>query len=120
MPKKPEKSSFRPDRSACRAGRARRNKPLPPEATIEVTRVTAAAWVKTALSRSRWRQQHLNQLRRNQSHDDARQDRGSYITQQDRSRNSTGLVKFNDSLKIGAGEGIRTLDPDLGKVVLYH
>jgi hypothetical protein len=22
--------------------------------------------------------------------------------------------------KIGAGEGIRTLDPDLGKVVLYH
>jgi hypothetical protein len=22
-------------------------------------------------------------------------------------------------LKIGAGEGIRTLDPDLGKVVLY-
>ena len=24
-----------------------------------------------------------------------------------------------DNLKIGAGEGIRTLDPDLGKVVLY-
>jgi len=23
-------------------------------------------------------------------------------------------------LKIGAGEGIRTLDPNLGKVVLYH
>jgi hypothetical protein len=23
------------------------------------------------------------------------------------------------SVKIGAGEGIRTLDPDLGKVVLY-
>jgi len=23
-------------------------------------------------------------------------------------------------LEIGAGEGIRTLDPDLGKVVLYH
>ena len=23
------------------------------------------------------------------------------------------------SIKIGAGEGIRTLDPDLGKVVLY-
>ena len=23
-------------------------------------------------------------------------------------------------LMIGAGEGIRTLDPDLGKVVLYH
>jgi hypothetical protein len=22
--------------------------------------------------------------------------------------------------EIGAGEGIRTLDPDLGKVVLYH
>ena len=24
------------------------------------------------------------------------------------------------SVKIGAGEGARTLDPDLGKVVLYH
>jgi hypothetical protein len=24
------------------------------------------------------------------------------------------------NLKSGAGEGIRTLDPDLGKVVLYH
>jgi hypothetical protein len=23
-------------------------------------------------------------------------------------------------VKIGAGEGVRTLDPDLGKVVLYH
>jgi hypothetical protein len=23
-------------------------------------------------------------------------------------------------LSLGAGEGIRTLDPDLGKVVLYH
>ena len=23
-------------------------------------------------------------------------------------------------IKFGAGEGIRTLDPDLGKVVLYH
>ena len=23
-------------------------------------------------------------------------------------------------LEIGAGEGIRTLDPNLGKVVLYH
>ena len=29
---------------------------------------------------------------------------------------------LNTSLKykIGAGEGVRTLDPDLGKVVLYH
>ena len=26
----------------------------------------------------------------------------------------------DDLEKIGAGEGIRTLDPDLGKVVLYH
>jgi hypothetical protein len=26
---------------------------------------------------------------------------------------------FKLTLKIGAGEGIRTLDPDLGKVVLY-
>ena len=25
-----------------------------------------------------------------------------------------------DNLCLGAGEGIRTLDPDLGKVVLYH
>jgi hypothetical protein len=25
-----------------------------------------------------------------------------------------------DRLSLGAGEGIRTLDPDLGKVVLYH
>jgi hypothetical protein len=25
-----------------------------------------------------------------------------------------------DKRKSGAGEGIRTLDPDLGKVVLYH
>ena len=24
-----------------------------------------------------------------------------------------------DKLSLGAGEGIRTLDPDLGKVVLY-
>ena len=24
------------------------------------------------------------------------------------------------SVKTGAGEGIRTLDPNLGKVVLYH
>jgi hypothetical protein len=27
--------------------------------------------------------------------------------------------KRNNDEKIGAGEGIRTLDPDLGKVVLY-
>jgi hypothetical protein len=27
---------------------------------------------------------------------------------------------FATSRKSGAGEGIRTLDPDLGKVVLYH
>lgn len=28
---------------------------------------------------------------------------------------------ISDALgKIGAGEGARTLDPDLGKVVLYH
>jgi hypothetical protein len=26
---------------------------------------------------------------------------------------------FDSLVKIGAGEGIRTLDPDLGKVVLY-
>jgi hypothetical protein len=27
---------------------------------------------------------------------------------------------FANFKKSGAGEGIRTLDPDLGKVVLYH
>jgi hypothetical protein len=32
----------------------------------------------------------------------------------------TGSVKFTQVLEsTGAGEGIRTLDPDLGKVVLY-
>jgi hypothetical protein len=29
-------------------------------------------------------------------------------------------VSFAISKNPGAGEGIRTLDPDLGKVVLYH
>ena len=29
-------------------------------------------------------------------------------------------VAANYSVSVGAGEGIRTLDPDLGKVVLYH
>ena len=28
--------------------------------------------------------------------------------------------RFNFQRKIGAGEEIRTLDPNLGKVVLYH
>ena len=32
-----------------------------------------------------------------------------------------GSQLISDALgKIGAGEGARTLDPDLGKVVLYH
>ena len=32
-----------------------------------------------------------------------------------------GVHSWLDALgKIGAGEGARTLDPDLGKVVLYH
>jgi hypothetical protein len=32
----------------------------------------------------------------------------------------SSLVTLDDELKkIGAGEGIRTLDPNLGKVVLY-
>jgi hypothetical protein len=30
------------------------------------------------------------------------------------------FVKLCHFKKSGAGEGIRTLDPDLGKVVLYH
>jgi hypothetical protein len=29
-------------------------------------------------------------------------------------------IQANRLKVIGAGEGIRTLDPDLGKVVLYH
>ena len=29
------------------------------------------------------------------------------------------VVGYFDRLQTGAGEGIRTLDPDLGKVVLY-
>jgi hypothetical protein len=29
-------------------------------------------------------------------------------------------VSGPDKGNLGAGEGIRTLDPDLGKVVLYH
>jgi hypothetical protein len=34
---------------------------------------------------------------------------------------STGQhVRAGQFLNLGAGEGIRTLDPDLGKVVLYH
>jgi hypothetical protein len=32
--------------------------------------------------------------------------------------NAAGIIMFGG--KIGAGEGVRTLDPDLGKVVLYH
>ena len=31
----------------------------------------------------------------------------------------TAVVIFYCCREIGAGEGIRTLDPDLGKVVLY-
>ena len=30
------------------------------------------------------------------------------------------IVLALDKVNLGAGEGIRTLDPDLGKVVLYH
>ena len=33
--------------------------------------------------------------------------------------NSAPALHIDLSWKIGAGEGIRTLDPDLGKVVLY-
>jgi hypothetical protein len=32
----------------------------------------------------------------------------------------SGLSSNSLLRKSGAGEGIRTLDPDLGKVVLYH
>jgi hypothetical protein len=36
--------------------------------------------------------------------------------------NGDGLSmrQFSELRKSGAGEGARTLDPDLGKVVLYH
>lgn len=41
----------------------------------------------------------------------------------DQKREKTAFAAFNKSLillkKLGAGEGIRTLDPNLGKVVLY-
>ena len=30
------------------------------------------------------------------------------------------ISTMNEGLIFGAGEGVRTLDPDLGKVVLYH
>jgi hypothetical protein len=33
---------------------------------------------------------------------------------------TVGLFQISGIEKPGAGEGIRTLDPDLGKVVLYH
>src|SRR3981081_2388464 len=35
-------------------------------------------------------------------------------------RTPRAFVQFCHRRFIGAGEGIRTLDPDLGKVVLYH
>ena len=39
-----------------------------------------------------------------------------------RSLNHLGTPPCNtqDQMKTGAGNGIRTRDPDLGKVVLYH
>ena len=37
----------------------------------------------------------------------------------DASRDAGGAVRSLSAEPIGAGEGIRTLDPDLGKVVLY-
>jgi hypothetical protein len=36
-----------------------------------------------------------------------------------RSAHKNPRVRFLDPGKTGAGEGIRTLDPNLGKVVLY-
>jgi hypothetical protein len=33
---------------------------------------------------------------------------------------ATGWAKSHLEREFGAGEGIRTLDPNLGKVVLYH
>jgi hypothetical protein len=38
----------------------------------------------------------------------------------EKARWSAGLCRTANLQKSGAGEGIRTLDPDLGKVVLYH
>jgi hypothetical protein len=37
-----------------------------------------------------------------------------------KARLSAGFRQTSPIEKSGAGEGIRTLDPDLGKVVLYH
>jgi hypothetical protein len=41
------------------------------------------------------------------------------FTQPDKLAPAQAAGKFSDFEEIGAGEGIRTLDPDLGKVVLY-
>jgi hypothetical protein len=41
------------------------------------------------------------------------------VKQQSR-RAAALLLSFATQKNSGAGEGIRTLDPDLGKVVLYH
>jgi hypothetical protein len=37
-----------------------------------------------------------------------------------RNAKSPGKTEAWQTWKTGAGEGVRTLDPDLGKVVLYH
>jgi hypothetical protein len=45
----------------------------------------------------------------------------SVISAQRKARWDSGpSSNFTNPEKSGAGEGIRTLDPDLGKVVLYH
>jgi hypothetical protein len=42
------------------------------------------------------------------------------IPKKQKARLSAGFCHLAVLEKSGAGEGIRTLDPDLGKVVLYH
>jgi hypothetical protein len=47
-------------------------------------------------------------------------ERAHPIAAKRKARLSAGLRQLRQFEKSGAGEGIRTLDPDLGKVVLYH
>jgi hypothetical protein len=48
--------------------------------------------------------------------------RGSVLPENEKPADAAGLRRTLPSQEecLGAGEGIRTLDPDLGKVVLYH
>jgi hypothetical protein len=45
---------------------------------------------------------------------------GRFAPENEKPADTAGLRHICHFRKSGAGEGIRTLDPDLGKVVLYH